>query len=180
MERIDLYTSKRVRTGRTVFRGEPRPEGCYFLVVHICIFGSDGRMLIQKRKETKASWPGFWDVSCGGCVSAGEDSQTAGERELFEELGITVGLQERRPAISTTYPNGFDDIYVIKRDVAPEEIRLQAEEVEAVRWASQEEIFSMIDDDSFIPYRKELIALLFSYQHGFGNFDPEKAAKYGK
>ena len=47
MELFDLYTSDRVKTGRTMIRGEQTPEGFYRMVVHVCIFNPDGQMLIQ-------------------------------------------------------------------------------------------------------------------------------------
>ncbi len=57
--------------------------------------------------------------------------------------------------------SGFDDIYIIKRNVDISEIKLQESEVQSVGFASCEEILSMIDDKTFIPYHKNLISLLF-------------------
>ena len=45
--------------------------------------------------------------------------------------------------------------------VDPASLQLQYEEVQAVRWASREEILQMIDHGTFIPYEKSLIELLF-------------------
>ena len=47
MEVFDLYTADRQKTDRTMVRGGRTPEGYYRLVVHVCIFHPDGRMLIQ-------------------------------------------------------------------------------------------------------------------------------------
>ena len=58
MELFDLYTADRVKTGKTMVRGEPVPEGCYRIVVHICIFNEQGQMLIQQRQPFKRGWPG--------------------------------------------------------------------------------------------------------------------------
>ena len=41
------------------------------------------------------------------------------------------------------------------------QLRLQPEEVQSAAWATQEEIFAMIDDGRFIPYLKSFIMLLF-------------------
>ena len=41
------------------------------------------------------------------------------------------------------------------------DLRLQYEEVKAAKWASLEEILSMIDSGTFIPYHRSLIELLF-------------------
>ena len=57
MELFDLYTSDRVKTGRTMIRGEQTPEGFYRMVVHVCIFNPDGQMLIQQRQPLKEDGP---------------------------------------------------------------------------------------------------------------------------
>ena len=59
------------------------------------------------------------------------------------------------------WEHGFDDYYIVNRPVELESLRLQPEEVQKVRWASEEEILEMIDDGRFIPYDKSLIELLF-------------------
>ena len=61
MELLDLYTEDRVRTGKTMVRGTVVPEGLCRLVVHVCIFDSRGRMLIQQRQPFKSGWSNYWD-----------------------------------------------------------------------------------------------------------------------
>ncbi len=65
MELFDLYDSERNKTGRTMERGTPIPTGHYRMVVHVCVFGSDGKMLIQRRQPFKRSWSGMWDLTVG-------------------------------------------------------------------------------------------------------------------
>lgn len=57
MELFDLYDDERNFTGETIERGKPLPENRYHLVIHICIFGSDGKMLIQQRQPFKKDFP---------------------------------------------------------------------------------------------------------------------------
>ena len=45
MELFDLYTADRVKLDRTMVRGDAVPEGCYRIVVHVCVFDPEGRML---------------------------------------------------------------------------------------------------------------------------------------
>ena len=168
MEMLDLYTKDRVRTGRTMVRGTKVPEGYYRLVVHICIFDPEGRMLIQQRQPFKKGWSNMWDITVGGCAVAGDTSQAAAEREVREEIGLEVDLQDERPTMTTTFEGGFDDYYVLTRDVDLSTLHLQYEEVQAVRWAGKEEILRMIDDGSFIPYEKSLIELLFFFRNHSG------------
>ena len=89
MELFDLYDDERNFTGETIERGKPLPESRYHLVIHICILGSDGKMLIQQRQPFKKSFPGKWDVSVGGSAVAGENSRQAASRELYEAVSYT-------------------------------------------------------------------------------------------
>ena len=161
MELFDLYTADRVRTDKTMVRGEPVPEGYYRLVVHVCIFDPQGRMLIQQRQPFKQGWSNLWDVSVGGSAVAGDTSQTAAERETREELGLIIDLADVRPTMTIHWEHGFDDYYVLTQALDLDSLHLQYEEVQTVQWASKEEILRMIDDGSFIPYEKSLIELLF-------------------
>ena len=161
MELFDLYTAEREKTGRTMVRGEAVPKGFYRLVVHVCIFDDEGRMLIQQRQPFKKGWSNLWDISVGGSAVAGDSSTSAAERETREELGLSVDLSGKRPTITINWEHGFDDYYVITKPVDTESLTLQYEEVQAVKWADKDEILRMIDDGRFIPYEKSLIELLF-------------------
>ena len=162
MELFDLYTADREKTGKTMVRGEPVPDGFYRLVVHVCIFDGEGRMLIQQRQPFKKGWSNLWDVTVGGAAVAGDDSRSAAERETREELGLEIDLKDVRPTITIHWENGFDDCYVLTLPVDLSTLRLQYEEVQRVKWATKkEEILRMIDDGRFIPYEKSLIELLF-------------------
>lgn len=70
MEIRDLYDVNRLPTGLTGVRGEKPPEGCYHTVIHICIFSSEGKMLIQQRQPTKVGFPEQLDVTCGGLLGS--------------------------------------------------------------------------------------------------------------
>ncbi len=165
MEKWDLYDSHGNKTDRTIMRGEPVPEGYYYMAIHVCLFNSEGQMLIQKRTDTKRAWPGVWDLTAGGGSVSGDSSQSAVARELYEELGIDMSFEGERPFITVHFTQGFDDIYVVEREVDLATLRLQPEEVSDVRWASEEEILSMIDGGEFVPFHKSLIQLIFAMKN---------------
>ena len=171
-EEWDLYDIHRVKTGETIERGKPIPPGRYHLVIHVCVFGSDGRMLIQQRQPFKEGWSNMWDVTVGGSAVAGDTSQTAAEREVMEEIGLPISLDGERPRLTVNFDVGFDDIWCVKRDVDISALKLQEEEVQAVKWATKEEILAMIDSGEFIPYHKSLIDLFFLYSGQTGTFNP--------
>ena len=162
MEIWDLYTGDREPTGKTMVRGDRVPDGYYRIVVHICIFNGRGEMLIQRRQPFKKGWPGMWDVSVGGSAVSGDDSRRAAERELREELGLEWSFEGVRPMLTVNFEGGFDDVYLIRRDVDIAALTLQPEEVTEAKWASLSEILEMIDDGRFIPYDKNMMSAFFS------------------
>ncbi len=169
MELFDLYTVDREKTGRTMERSERPPSGLYRMIVHVCIFGEDGRMLIQQRQPIKKAWPNMWDVSVGGCAVAGDSSRSAAERETREELGLSIDLSDVRPALTVYWERVIDDFYILTRSVEPVSLRLQPEEVRAVCWAEKDEILRMIDGGRFVPYDKSFIEYLFFRRNHSGS-----------
>lgn len=161
MEIWDIYDKDRIKTGETMVRGSKFKEDTYHMVVHVCIFNLEGKMLIQQRQPFKDGWPNMWDITVGGSAISGDTSQLAAEREVYEEIGYKLSLDGVRPALTINFDKGFDDIYLIKQDIDVSKLNLQYEEVQSVKWASMEEILSMIDEETFIPYHKSLIELLF-------------------
>ena len=174
MEVFDLYDRDRRPTGETLRRGDQVPQGRYHLVIHICLFNWAGQMLIQQRQPFKDGWPNLWDVTVGGSALAGETSRQAARREILEELGLELDLAHCAPSLTSWFQGGFDDIYLLELEPDLNQLILQPEEVQAVEWADQEEICRRIDQGTFIPYRKELIALLFAMRSRGGAIDLEQ------
>lgn len=168
MELVDLYDENRAPLGRTAERYGPKGPGEYRTVVHVCAFSRDGRFLIQRRTENKHIWPGRWDLSVGGGVDAGETSRQAAEREFREELGVALDLTGVRPSCTVNFDGGFDDFFLVERDLGLEELTLQKEEVARARWAELPEILDMVDRGEFIDYPKSFLAFLFDMRGTFG------------
>lgn len=75
-------------------------------VVHVLVFDSKQRLLLQKRSLDKPVAPGKWDTSVGGHVDRGETLSLAAQREMKEELGI--GDQQLRYAYHYIHTNDFE------------------------------------------------------------------------
>lgn len=161
MELLDLYTKDRVLTGKTVARHTPIPEGYYRLVVHVCIFDRSGKMLIKQRQTFKDGYAGVWDFTAGGSALAGDTSASAIERELYEEMGIKMDFSDKRPAVTIHFKTGFNEIYLVEADIPLSELRLQFEEVRDAKYATKDEIMTMMKKGQFVPYNTGLVELLF-------------------
>lgn len=165
MELVDVYDSQRRRTGITAERGNI-PSGGYRVIVHMCVFDDDWRMLIQKRANGKISFPGYWDVSAGGQVDAGEEPCEGASRELFEEMGIRRRFTPEDRVCTVSYGNIFED-YFITGWTSRDSLYLQGSEVSEAMWATMDEISELIEDRRFIQYRQSFIQSLFDCHYRF-------------
>ena len=76
--------------------------------------------------------------------------------------------------LTTTFRKGFDDLYIIHAEPDLHTLQLQPEEVQAVRWANQGEVLSMIESGTFIPYSLPFMEYIFFRHDHWGNFDTAK------
>ncbi len=162
MEIWDILDEDGNITGRTIIRGEKLKKDEYQLVVHIWIINSNGDILIQKRPKHLDFAPGLW-ATTGGSAIQGEDSITAACRETKEELGIKINIDNMSEPLRYKRENSFTDIWLVRQNVELEDIVLQKEEVDDVKWVNAEELKRMINDGSFYRYSDDYFNLLSQY-----------------
>ena len=121
-------------------------------------------MLVQHRQPFKKGWSGLWDISVGGSAVSGDNSRTAAMREIKEELGLELEITHR-PSFNISFDRGYDDFYLVDWDGDISALNLQYEEVESVKWATQQEILAMIADGTFVPYYPSLINMIFDMKN---------------
>jgi len=167
-EKWALFDINRLPLHEYANRGEDFPNGKFHIVIHACIFNSKGEMLIQHRQPFKEGWSNRWDVTVGGSAVGDETSSQALIREVEEEIGLKLPKNDYRPSLTMNFQYGFDDFYLIEMDVDQQTLHLQYEEVQAVKWASYEEVLRMLEDGRFIAYHRSLIELLFALRHQMG------------
>lgn len=148
----DIYDIHRKLTGRTVQRGKPRKQDEYILVIHLLLFDKQGRFLVQKRVENKASWPDMWDISLGGIAQSGDDSRSAVTREAEEELGLHLDFTNTEPIFSFRNYNIWDDYWIAQVDSENLKLKLQPEEVAEARWVTKPEWEMLLHTHQVIPY----------------------------
>jgi isopentenyldiphosphate isomerase len=130
------------RTGEVVWKSEAHRLGLWHRCFHCWVFGTDDGepyLLVQRRSATKGAWPGYLDVTAAGHLGAGEEPLD-GLREVEEELGLRVDPKRLAPLgtrrVEQRIPAGLDreihDVFLLRDDSPPGDLRLQEEEVEAV------------------------------------------------
>ena len=141
MEYRDLYDEKRNLTGEYILKGEKIPEGRFILMVVIFIENSKGQFLMQKRCKEKG---GLW-ATTGGHPKKGETSLEGIYEECKEELGVSIN----EPTLfkQASGKNSYCDLYYLKQDL--ENIVIQEEEVDEVKWFYPEEIDELYNKGLF-------------------------------
>ena len=113
-------------------------------------------VLLQRRSVEKDSFPGLFDTSAAGHVSAGDEPLETAVRELGEELGIEATADQL--SFAGTFRIGYEDVfhdcvfrdneiayvYAYLNDVAIEDLTLQEEEVSEVRWFTFDEVWEAV------------------------------------
>lgn len=75
-------------------RGDIHALGLPHRAVHVLVFDGRDRLYLQLRSNSKDTHPGKWTTSACGHVDPDEDYAEAAARELQEELGLDLALEE--------------------------------------------------------------------------------------
>lgn len=88
-ELVDIVNEEDVVLGSRTL-GECLRLGLLHREVTVFLRNSKDELLLQQRSKSDDWLPGKWTASCTGHVKLGEDPLAAAERELKEEVGISV------------------------------------------------------------------------------------------
>ena len=153
MEIWDGYNPDGTLAGIDLVRGEPIPEGIYFMTVEILVRHTDGDYLLMQRDHTKPAFPGYLEATAGGAAQKGEDPLTAALRELREETGITA--ESLQPIANMKYNRMLCYQYLCVTDCDKSSITLQEGETVGYQWVTEGEFVDFVNSDKMIPTQKE-------------------------
>ncbi len=77
-------------------RGEVHRLKLRHRAVHILVYNRRGELFLQQRALWKDDFPGVWDSSSAGHVTAGDGMDETALREVAEELGVELAEAPRR------------------------------------------------------------------------------------
>jgi isopentenyl-diphosphate delta-isomerase len=125
-------------------RREVHARGLRHRAVHVLVFGSDGRIFLQKRSMTKDTFPGAWDSSASGHLDTGEDYDACAVRELGEELGLKIAAPPRRLfKIAACAETGQEFVWVYQL-ASDGPFVLHPEEIECGEWFGRGQVTDWI------------------------------------
>lgn len=167
LEMVDIFTSGGEPTGRVELRTTAHAMGLWHRTVHVWVLNSQGELLLQQRASTKDTFPGLWDISAAGHISAGDTSARTACREVYEELGINVVAQEltllftlKRECVTpdnSTHDNEISDVYLLSRPVEAKCVIFDPVEVQGIKFVSIGRLQRLLKERTklFVPHAEE-------------------------
>lgn len=153
-------------------------QGLWHKGVHVWLLTSDNKFLVQKRGPSVQTAPGKYECAAAGHIDVGHTSLETAIKELEEEAGIAVCrddvelvgtiVDQFTMCEGTILNNEFDDVYLIRKNIIPEDLSHHGHEVSSFHFFDAEEYLSRGRHNDFeLVMRRNEYELL--YKHLFGN-----------
>lgn len=155
-ELLDVLNENGEFTNQIETREECHNKGLWHKAVVVFIISMDNKMiLLQQRSANKKLWPNLWDITAGGHILSGEFGYQTVIRETKEEIGVDITKNDlefiggtRTENISGNIVNRhFNEFYIVHKDLDINDIILQEDEVQEIKWFNKEEVISRINDN---------------------------------
>ena len=152
IEYVDIYERDKNKTGITKIRHvDTYEDGEYIIGVQLILFNKNNEILITKRSNTKKLLPGKWECN-GGAIDRGETPIEGLEREIKEELGITLDREKTiyyKTVIDDDRHN-IKDIFVYKDDVDINSLSFSDNEVIDAKYVTIDEFMNMFNSGDIV------------------------------
>lgn len=156
-ELIDIIDEEGNLTGNIVSKEDIHKFGYWHNTAHIWIIDNYNNILIQKRHSSRSTFPDLWDISVAGHISSKETIRQGAIREVKEELNLNANEADLIPLfvqknssafLNNTYINNeFFNVFLIKKDIKIENLKIQSEEVSEIKFISIEEFLFEITNN---------------------------------
>lgn len=174
MEYFDVLDENGNMTGEVVERNEAHRHGICHRVIQVWVINSKNQLLIQKRSKNKDICPDMWYVSLGGHIESKESREETIIREFSEELGLDVQIENVKYLYTfkeiATFKDGavidneFYDVYLLRMDLNTEDLILQEDEVQEVKFINYSDFkLAVHNADPSFWIHEEGFSLLFEY-----------------
>lgn len=177
-EWLNIFNDRHVKIG-VESRTTVHAQGLWHETFHcwfVKLIDSEPHLYFQQRSNVKKDFPGLFDITAAGHLHAHE-SVSDGIREVEEELGVTLGMNDLRPVgvlkdsivqgelIDNEFAHTY--IFIIENDNLL--FNLQPEEVSAIYSATVSEVVRL--------YESEVDHISMKCIHSNGENDPFIYAK---
>jgi isopentenyl-diphosphate Delta-isomerase len=146
-EIIDIVDSNNNVIGKE-WKSIAHKKGLPHRATHIWIYNSRGEILIQKRAKEKTFFADLWDFSAAGHIPSGETPEEASIREINEELGIEICLDDLKfiEIRNHKFKRGneenieFNYIYLVKWEGDFSDVKIQKLEIQEAKLVNANEL----------------------------------------
>ncbi len=142
MELLDEVNEYNELTGNKYEREYVHENNIYHRHVSAWIMNNDGKILMQKRAYSKKKNPGKW-AKTGGHVDATETPEEAIKREVYEEIGLDIPIENINVLDiykSKSHENSFTYNFLFITDFSEDDFQLQLDEIIEVKYFTIEEL----------------------------------------
>ena len=159
-ERVTLVDDDDRPVGSAEKLAAHRGDGRLHRAFSVLLFDATGRVLLQQRASSKYHFAGRWANACCGHPRPDEATAAAGERRLYEELGVNVALAElasfryeARDAATGLVEREIDHV-LVGRVTGQPPIDPNPLEAYAVRWVEPAELTRRLREEgaAFAPW----------------------------
>ncbi len=162
-EYIELLNDSGKPTGKRCLKSIAHKNGFFHASVHIWFYTEDNKILIQKRKHTKETFPNLWDVSVAGHIAFGELPIIAALREIKEEIGVTTEKNHLNYIGQSIHKNTHSKdlidhelhhIYISTLNTSFETLQIQEDEVAEIQLISIDDFKDNLlnTPEKFVPH----------------------------
>ena len=145
-ELLDIVNDEDIITAQEM-RSTAHQLGLQHRGVHVFLFTSDGKMLVQKRSADRTAFPSTLDCSVSEHVKAGESYLDAAVRGMKEEMGVE-GIKIK-PLVKFRMNYGVNDNEIstlYEGVVDPAKVKFDPIEIEEINYYSTHELQDMINE----------------------------------
>ena len=148
VEKVDVYNRNKEKTGKIIYRekGASLNRDEFIISITAWIVNSTGKILMTQRRLDKDKG-GMWEPTTG-LIQSGETSTNGALRELKEEIGIELNVEDiklvQEFVEEITDLNFFRDIYLVNKEIPLEQIKFIDGEVINAKYVTIDEFNEMI------------------------------------
>ncbi len=164
MELLDVVDENNNLTGESLDREIVHKDGLWHREVAVIIINEEGKILLEKRSPNKKQSPNKWAL-CAGHIEAGDVPEKAIVREMEEEIGARISIDDlefikvaRRDVrfSDVQYNRTFQYTYLWRTDKKESDFKVQIEELTEVKYFDINEVKeALVNKDKNFTFAQE-------------------------
>lgn len=158
-ERLDIVNEHNELIGQAL-RSTVHQTGALHRGVHIFLFTTEGRLLVQQRSRAQDTFPGALDCSVSEHLRVAESYLDAALRGLKEELGIDPLHLTRLVYFRMDYGPGDKMINELYQGIIrPQTVTINHDEIEHIRYYTLSDMIKLLEfgEVEFSPWFAQLL-----------------------